>query len=63
MIPAFACAATMPRLQLLGRVIGTAMQKTAKVQVDRYAMHPLYKKVRFRCLFHYCRGNAAHFFP
>lgn len=34
------------KLQLVGRVIGTAMQKTAKVSVDRFVMHPLYKRVR-----------------
>ena len=34
------------RLQLIGKVIGTAMQKTAKVKVDRLVRHPLYDRVR-----------------
>ncbi len=30
--------------KLVGYVIGVAMQKTAKVRVDRYVKHPKYKK-------------------
>ena len=35
----------MPRKVLSGRVIGTKMQKTAVVEVERTARHKLYKKV------------------
>lgn len=31
--------------RFIGRVVGTAMQKTAKVSVERLMMHPKYPKV------------------
>ena len=31
-------------MEFVGRVVSTKMQKTALVQVDRLAAHPLYKK-------------------
>lgn len=33
------------RQNFIGMVIGTAMQKTAKVRVARTALHPIVKKV------------------
>ena len=35
----------MPRKVLSGRVVGTKMQKTTVVEVERAARHRLYKKV------------------
>lgn len=32
--------------QYVGRVVGTKMMKTAKVSVNRLALHPVIKKVR-----------------
>lgn len=48
-------AATLPKGTLVGTVISTKMQKTVNVAVDRYKIHPKYRK-RLR----YTRKFMAH---
>lgn len=47
----------------VGRVIGTAMQKTAKVAVTRTVQHPKYEKVRRSVMMEHDDGRPNRCFP
>lgn len=44
--------------QFIGRVVGTKMQKTAKVEVIRLQLHPLVLKVSYANYYNECHSLA-----